>query len=285
MARRLLVSLALATISLLAPVTGLYANPRVTAPQASLSFRFDLHKGFMLIPGAVDGHRGHFMLDSGSPFEFLLNRESVHLPPGKPISSGSAASGQAVTILKHPGKRAVQLGTRSYARKDMLSGNFGFVEKELGEPFLGFVGVGFFGAKTMTIDYRHRLVTVDQPAAKTIGTPIAVLRFALRDGVPEIPLEVGGIAVTGRIDTGSQGFAVLTPATRARLLKSGSLSQTSKRSSGDLENVCYGQTCFSIPDLDVDVGESDQITLGSSFLRQYRSVWRYSQHTIELLQP
>jgi len=283
--QRFLVRLAVATIVLLAPVTDLYANPPVTAPRTSLSFRFDLHRGFILIPGAVDRHRGHFMLDSGSPFEFLLNRESVHLPPGKPISAGSAASGQAVTIFRHPGKRTVQLGTRSYARKDMLSGNFGFVEKELGEPFLGFVGVGFFGAKTMTIDYRDRLVTFDQPAAKTIGTPVAVLRFALRDGVPEIPLEVGGIAVTGRIDTGSQGFAVLTPATRARLLKSGSLSQTSKHSSGDLENVCYGQTCFSIPHVDVDIGESDQITLGSSFLRQYRSVWRYSQHTIELLQP
>lgn len=274
--------LAMTATMLVSPMQGLGAREKSGRP-FTLGFR--LHQGFILIPGSVDGQRGYFMLDSGSQSEFLLNREGLTLPSGVQVSAGSAASGQAVTIFRHPGARNIQLASRRYERIDQSSGNFGFVAKGLHISLLGFVGIGYFGSQTMTIDYRRHRLTIAPGTAKTIGRPITTLQFDLRHDSPEIRLTAGDVSLDARIDIGSQGEVMLTEATRAHLRASGLLREVPGHSSVNFRQLCYGTMCFSLTDVPLEKGDADRITLGSNFFERYKSIWRYSRHSIELLPP
>jgi len=76
---------------------------------AEIDLPFTANQGFILIQGSVDASRGVFMLDTGTPFDFFINRDLVPLPSGEAGASGSASSGQQIVMLKHGGNHLVRL--------------------------------------------------------------------------------------------------------------------------------------------------------------------------------
>src|SRR5476649_218932 len=51
-------------------------TPSPTSP-AEIDLPFTVKEGFILIQGSVDASRGVFMLDTGTPFDFFINRFSA----------------------------------------------------------------------------------------------------------------------------------------------------------------------------------------------------------------
>jgi hypothetical protein len=241
----------------------------------------------MLVDGDIDGRTGVFMLDTGTPFTFLVNRDYVHLPPGKEFARGSASSGQAVVIQTHRGIRSVRIAS-AYAFIDpetVYSGGFGFVAKEVYQHFLGFVGWGLLKDYAFILDYRALKVTL---CSHSVGVfpkarVIAVLKVPASKTPSPFRLKVAGVEIPALIDTGSPGVVSLTSQTRSKLEQSGALKSQKGILDISIRHASYGDYSFSIEHLRTDDGTEDLITLGYSFLRRFVSIWNPSEGTVTLV--
>lgn len=241
----------------------------------------------MLVGGDIDGRTGVFMLDTGTPFPFLVNRDYVHLPPGKEFARGSASSGQAVVIQTHRGIRSVHIAN-AYTfinPETVYSGGFGFVAKEVYPYFLGFVGWGLLKDYTFILDYRALEVTL---CGQSVGVlPKARVVAVLKVPAPKTPspftLKVAGVEIPTLIDTGSPGVVSLTPQTRSKLEQSGVLESQNGVLDVSIRQASYGDYSFSIEHVRIGDGTEDLITLGYSFLRRFVSIWNPNEGTVTLV--
>jgi hypothetical protein len=250
-----------------------------------LSFR--LRDGFILVDGEIDRRTGVFMLDTGTPFPFLVNRDYVHLPPGTEFARGSASSGQPIVIQTHHGVRSVRIA-RAYTFIDpetVYSGGFGFVAEEVYPRLLGFVGWGLLKNYTFTLDYRALKVTLCSHSVGVFSKArvVAVLKVPASKTPSPFTLKVADVDIPTLIDTGSPGMASLTSQTRSKLERSGLLESQKGILGVSIRQASYGDYSFSIEHLRSDHGTEDLITLGYSFLRQFVSIWNPSEGTVTLV--
>jgi hypothetical protein len=249
--------------------------------------RFHLRDGFILVDGDIDRRTGVFMLDTGTPFPFLANRDYAHLPPGTEFARGSASSGQPVVIQTHRGVRSVRIAS-AYSFDDpetVYSGDFGFVAKEVGLRFLGFVGWGLLKDYTFAIDYRALQVTLCSHAVGV--SPKAGVAAVLKVPAAKTPspftLTVAGVDIPTLIDTGSPGVVSLTSQTRSKLEQAGVLESQKGILDVSIRRASYGNYSFSIEHSRPNDGSEDLITLGYSFLRRYVSIWDPIAGTVTLV--
>lgn len=249
---------------------------------------FSTHDGFILIEGDIDGVRGVFMLDTGTPFQFFANRDFADLPDGEPVASGGAASGQRIIVYRHRNPHSITLtGGHRWDLADLRSGDLGFVGSAIGVPFLGFIGLGELRKFIFAIDYEKNVVTLfpQEPVnpCRTLQ-PLAVLKFYFEGEIPRLQFQIGGMAVDARLDTGAQGGLTLTRETRHQLEASGSLlpSPAANGAKRLIPAAGYQGHIFEFADLDDGGDGPDEITLGYAFLRHFCSVWDYRSETVAL---
>jgi len=116
---------------------------------------------------------------------------------------------------------------------------------------------------------------------------------------PIVPVAIGGVDFLGTFDTGMDGAVYMTKATQARLTEQRLLTPVPGR--GD---ILYNIAGVSLtPDVKATISrirvfnettpsaapmgtpEPDIIQFGYAFLRQYKTVWDFSEPKIYLLNP
>src|SRR5476649_1929427 len=312
-------------------------TPSPTSP-AEIDLPFTVKEGFILIQGSVDASHGVFMLDTGTPFAFFINRDLVPLPVGEGGASGSASSGQQIVMLKHGGNHIMRLagayaytasnvrsgnlglvgeggasgsassgqqivmlkhggnhimrlaGAYAYTASNVRSGNLGFVGEELHIPLLGFLGVEWLQHYEFTLDYHRqvlKLAKFDGNGAmthRTLTSPVGILPFSIDGSFTRLTLELNGIVLPAILDTGAQGSATLSSATRQQLERAGLLKRSKLGNEWKLalSSVRIGAEHLYLDGLRDNGEGADEITLGYAFLKHYRSVWNYRTMTVAL---
>ena len=262
-----------------------------------LSLPIQITKGYIFVEGQALGQSGVFMFDTGTPFPFLLNNHALPLVLDHSLGTGSADSGQLLTLYRHQEVGPIRLaGTTLGAFGPLNSTDLAFLthmnKGGIRPDILGFAGLPLVANHEFVLDYDAATIEVFRTSASGdalishVEPQDVVAKLALEyqgKGLPSVALMVEGVAIEGRFDTGTQGTLTLTATARDALEKAGRL-----RPSGQgyvIEGlICQGVTLsFDTPAL--QTGARNSMLLGYNLLRHYRSVWNFQQKTLTLLQP
>lgn len=264
---------------------------------------FEVADGKPMLAVAVNGAKGRMMLDTGTPEALFVNRDAAAgLDAGLFVTTGTAASGQAIAVRLHDAPQVEIAGLPFTTAAKVPSGDFGFAEGAFGSDFLGFIGAPMVDHGAFLLDYGRSVVTllrteaggalaVPPPAPEDVA---AHLTFVMAKGQqPTTAAFLGDLPIGLDFDTGDGGTIYLRPETRARLEAEGLL-----RPAGDsavLTRVSFGGTQFT--DLAVRVVEaggpqdmrpwpgSDFLRLGAQFLSTRPSLWNFPAGTLTILRP
>lgn len=255
-----------------------------------------------LIAARVAGRSGVVMFDNGTPDLLFLNRAALDLPERPVIATGSASSGQVISVQAHPAP-PVEIGGQPLSLPETIrSGDFGFTGPGLGDDFLGFIGVKMIENDAVLLDYARRRLLVFQvgkdgslPVAAPAGEDVlASVPFLIWPGEqPTFAATVGAWPVIVDLDTGDGGTLYLAAITRERLR-----SQQLLQSEGGrwrLHGMTIGGMAFKptpvrlveaggADDLRA-AGRADQLRLGSHFLAENPCLLNFHAKTLTFLKP
>lgn len=237
------------------------------------------------------------MLDTGTPFPFLINNHRVPLGLTDYLCTGTAGSGQALAFYRHHGLVDVNLAdwpTGGFAA--LPSADLGFVTNMsaggIRQDLLGFAGLPLLRDHEFVLDLRAGTLEIrptdEHGVAAGAGFDpaerVATLSFAGAEGqqgVPSVPLQIGGVELEGHLDTGSSGTLTLRPESRQRLIEGGHLRRVGERYL--LDGLTYRGVALTAHAESLAEGEHDGLGLGHNLLGHYRSVWNYRRGTVVLL--
>jgi hypothetical protein len=277
----------------------------------TISLPIVMVREFPFVAATVNGVPGKLMFDTGQEDALSLNDHKVPLKDGKVVGKMGFGSGQTFDIKLYPEVATVDLaGGSSYRSIPKVKGNnLTFMEEDITPDFLGFIGHDFYRGYLFKLDYKGKRITFyrqtdsrrqskDYLAGETV---IATVPFQTRKlpNHPIVPVTIGGVAFLGTFDTGMDGAVYMTKATQARLTEQRLLTTVPGR--GD---ILYNIAGVSLtPDIKAKVSsihvfnetppsaapigtpEPDIIQFGYAFLRQYKTVWDFSERKIYLLNP
>jgi hypothetical protein len=192
--------------------------------------------GTILVSAEVDGHRGTFLLDTGSPLLFLnpdylrpnptggLDTVTTHHPP--PLDSAPFATVHTLrigSILYHYDAGPVEIaGTRFRSNAYLLDDDR--IRNE-GYPVLGFLGLAALAPFETIIDYTHQrliLIRLDAAGHRLVPVPayqpatvLSLVPTADAQGYG-ISARTGGLTGVYHLDTGAPDNEI-TKVTRQRL--------------------------------------------------------------------
>jgi hypothetical protein len=266
---------------------------------------------FPFVAATVNGVPGKLMFDTGQEDALSLNDHKVPLKDGKVVGKMGFGSGQTFDVKVYPEVATVDLaGGASYRSIPNVTGNnLAFMEEDITPDFLGFIGHGFYRGYLFKLDYKgNRITFYRQTDARRQSkdyladeTVVATVLFQTRKLLnhPIVPVRIGGVDFLGTFDTGMDGAVHMTKATQNRLTKQRLLTPAPER--GD---ILYNIAGVSLtPDIKATVSripvfnetppsavpmgtpEPDIIQFGYAFLRQYKTVWDFSERKIYLLNP
>jgi len=124
---------------------------------------------------------------------------------------------------------------------------------------------------------------------------IATLPFTAKDDSkkPEIDLLIGNEKITGAFDTGNRSGLIITEEMKNRLEKAGNLivekndylyGINAPYLSCTLRKLTFNnQPLEDIHNVDLKIGDANELWLGYQFLKHYVSAWNYKNKTITLL--
>ena len=282
-------------------------SPSTNYSDNKLDFTLPFHliDGYIFIDGQVNGKKGKFMFDTGTPFDFFLNHHFVPLAKDKYLSEGHAASGQFIVL--HTQNRAVSIKLADQIQLDGLKSiphsNFDFIQNNVVDKFLGMAGHGFNKNYLFIINYDEQ--TIDFHAFDQTGNVrrdavekdkiIVTLPFIATGGgkTPELDFFIGHEKIAVFFDTGNLGSLTLTQAMKTRLEQEGTLSVEEKNQLYEPhEPALYctinklrfeNQALEDIHHVQLEIGKENKIGMGYQFLKNYVSVWNYKNQTITLL--
>ena len=277
------------------------ASAQLLGPGQSIrEIPFTIRSGRPMIAGQVGSTSGVFMLDNGSPFPILINRDAVPLGDGISKARGKASSGQGIEVRVHPAPSIVIAGVRATTPKQVESGSLGFTRSELGADFLGFIGLGMIEQNAFVLDFARRTMTVVQTGAHGnlgIAGPsddavLMTAHFIDHGGLlPTVAGAVGSLSILIDFDIGDSGTAYLSAATRERLISAGVLKNEGGRwiiSSLRIGDQQFGPTSLDLidaggPEDTRGAGGVDQLRLGATFLAGQPTLWNFPAKTITFL--
>lgn len=259
-------------------------------------------RGYPFVPGEVNGRRGYFMIDNGTPFRFFLNSTHAPVTPGAEVGRGQAGSGQAIVVHETRDLSSLRLGPDLAGEvgpdgvsstAGIMVGDFGFIETGLPLGFLGFVGAPWLSDFAYSLRYeppRWWLADADDGADRLEegSERVALIRFEGQDGsLPYATLEVDGEDLHARFDTGTPGVLDLTADRKARLERVGALRcqegvGPEAHTMCELSGLRHGDVALELDPLLTRVGPDTRITLGTALLRRYTSVWNLRHSTLDL---
>ena len=82
------------------PLSARQSSNALLATGDHLTLPVQITKGYVFLGGKVKDRSGVFMFDTGSPFPFFLNRDTIPLQLMKYISTGRAGSGQVLKVFQ-----------------------------------------------------------------------------------------------------------------------------------------------------------------------------------------
>ncbi|MGL4614037.1 MAG: hypothetical protein ACRCVV_09090 [Shewanella sp.] len=248
--------------------------------------------GYIMINGSVNEKYGLLMLDTGTPFEFLLNSNSNKLASDEFVAAGNAGSGQPISIYRQKKSVIIDLfhGILKLERFNIVHADLEFIQRGVSQCFTGMIGKGFL-KKPFSIDYKSQVVTIYEKLPLINSDYI---KFSItQNPLPEIQITIGEINMTGFFDTGNLGTLTLNKKTESILIESHRLTletfNTFDRQLGSfniasLSGVSYNQNNLgSIEQLRYELGDLNRIGLGYSFLKKYISIWDLENDTLYLL--
>ena len=257
---------------------------------------------FPFVAATVNGVPGKLMFDT-------MKREALSLNDHKaPLKGGNVG----VVRGLYPEVAAVDLdGSLSYRNiPNVLGEDLSFMEETITPDFLGFIGYDFYRGYLFKLDYKGNRITFyrrtkarRQSKDYLFGERVvAVVGFTTYKfpNRPIVPVTIGGVNFIGTFGTGMEGAVYMTKAAQASLTEQRLLPPVPDR--GD---SFYGITGISLtpglkaavsgirvfnkpaPDLPALTGtaEPNIIQFGYAFLRQYKTVWDFSESRIYLLTP
>jgi len=261
-----------------------------------------VHQGYPFVAGEVNGRRGHFMVDNGTPFRFFFNANFAPVTMGRELGRGQAGSGQPIVVHEARGVQTLRLGpdaarelepAQAATGEGLRAADFSFIETGVQPDFLGFVGAPWLSPFAFLLRYapaRWLLSDAGAGAQRLLegSERVALIRFEGRDGsLPYATLQVDGVNLRARFDTGTPGVLQLTAQFRARLERAGVLrctesNEPARSTRCELEGLRYGATALELAPLLTNTGSDNRITLGAALLSRYVTVWNLSQATIDL---
>jgi len=248
--------------------------------------------GYVFLDGRVGDRAGAFMFDTGSPFSFFLNNNYLDLELTNRVGSGAAGSGQQLILYQHDSVGPITVGGVAFHNVEgARSANFGFIERGIRPDFLGFAGFELIRDYEFVIDYERQAIDLyrtdenGDPVVRHVDPDevVATLTFRTeRDHqVPLVTFAVEGVQIEASFDCGSPGDLSLMTETRRALEASGRLQST--EGAHTLSGLTYEGISLSVGFARVTEGTTNTMSLGYSFLREYRSVWNYRNRTLTLL--
>jgi hypothetical protein len=265
---------------------------RLIAQGDTVTLPMHVTNGYVFLDGRVGDRAGAFMFDTGSPFSFFLNNNYLPLELTNRIGSGAAASGQQLTVYQHDNVGPITVGgVALHNMEGVRSANFGFIEHGIRPDFLGFTGFELIRDYEFVIDYERQAIDLyrtgenGDPVVRHVNPDEVVATLTFRtereQQVPLITFAVEGEQIEASFDCGSPGSLSLMTETRRALETSGRLQST--EGAHTLSGLTHDGISLSAGFPRLAEGTTNTMTLGYSFLREYRSVWNYRKHTITLL--
>ncbi len=267
---------------------------------------FHLIDGYIFIDGQVNKKKGKFMFDTAASFAFFLNNHFIPLAKDNYLSKGYTGSGQLLVLHTQNQPVSVNLTEQiKFAKlKSLPHSNFNFIENAVVKSFLGITGHAFNKDYLFIINYDdqtiefHSLKQNDKSLSHYIDNNriIAILPFIAKDDgrKPELEFLIGTQKVTGIFDTGNPGSLTLTQDMKTRLENEGYLSVEKKdysygryepHLSCTLRKLMFnGHALNDIHNIQLRIGNKNELWLGYQFLKSYISVWDYKNKIITLLE-
>ena len=249
--------------------------------EAAQSLALTLRDGKPMLAAEVAGTPGVMMLDIGTPYPVMLNRDALDLPPGVEAGRGFAASGQEIVVHLHPAP-AVRIGGRALTLPvELPSGNFGFTRDGLGADFLGFLGLPAVADRVFTLDLGRGSLTFHAAPPKVAGARAAVALSPPGRGLPAWTGRIGARTVAIEIDTGDGGTLYLTEAAEAALVASGLLAPSAEERR--LAGLAFGGGSFGPLTVRIvraggsedlrELPDGDLLRLGARFRATHPTLW------------
>lgn len=268
------------------------------------SLHFSVVKYFPMIDAKVNGIKGKLMFDTGDGDGFSFNDHLVAQAGGLETGRGFVGSGQSYAVFRYDTIQQVEIGNQVFINKGPVRGNNMSFLEQVAPDFLGFLGYKFFKDYIFKMDYKKGVITFykstpDRQDFLRGEKLIATLDFEIGKlpNHPLVHLKVGGIELLGHFDTGQLGGIYLSDSLQTILIARDVLIPGTQPRVAALRNIEF-QNGFTASLDEVNyfppaqasgfkaaIGIKDEFTLslGYSFLRQYKTVWDYTKHKLYLL--
>lgn len=288
------------TASSLPPVSEQAPEVRLTARIVALPIV--MVGEYPFIDASIAGVAGKLMLDTGYKGALIVNDHRVPLAGEKVTGGGFFGSGQKFEVRLVPEARGVRIGQLHYPRVTNVRTQDARLLESITPDFIGWFGYEAFSSHALKLDYRALNATFYAEGSDYLADErvVADLPFETRK-LPNIPLmtgQIGDMPFVVSWDTGQYGGLYTTEAGKARLLRDGQLTPSSKDPEAfDVHGlVLGGKTLPAISGVEVStepspasgsigITEADHITIGYGLLQKFKTVWDYRRKRIVLLQP
>ena len=121
----------------------------------SIVFPITLINAYPLISGEVNGIKGKFMFDTGSPTTISINDNFLNLSGKKEVRKGVVGSGQTYTMSTNDRISSIKLpdGQEYNDLPNIESGNYNWLQEKITPDFIGYIGYAFFKGYIFKLDY------------------------------------------------------------------------------------------------------------------------------------
>jgi hypothetical protein len=157
-----------------------------------------------------------FFVDTGSPVailsERIRGRLTVH-DTGTTVHVGGATAGSLATHVVTVSE--IQLGTTSLDDLSAIVLDLSSLERTMGFPIGGTIGMNAFEHRVVTLDYPHAQLVFGHAALSP--TDPDVVPMIRRDDHPAIVVKVAGIDLLAEVDSGSEPALQISDAAAQRL--------------------------------------------------------------------
>lgn len=265
---------------------------------------FVMVREFPFVEAEVDGVKGKLMLDTGAAEAFSLNHNPLKLPEGRSIGQGQFGSGQTYEMFLRPYVNNVRLpGGLTYDRLTTFRSQDAKQLERITPDFLGWIGYEFWNGYAVKLDYTASKATFYRGGPKAFlkgETIVAALPFETPKlpNNPVLKARIGDTEFQTVLDTGQNGVIFADAAAIARLAEAGAIKPVGGEDNAvDVKALRFSKGppialagLATVPRAAaapfakaIGLDSPHVMTLGYAFLKQYKTVWDYPNHTLYLL--
>ncbi len=280
----------------------------------SVVFPLTLVDAFPFVSVEVNGIKGKFMFDTGLNSAIDINDNVVHLPNKKPLSKGQVGSGQSFIQNVNDTIAEVKFKNGLTYRNllNVPSANYDFLQNNITQECIGYIGHQFFDGYLFKLDYLRRKltfykITEQRKLSKDFlkgEKVLAVLNFEIRrlPNHPLVHVKIGKSDLLGSFDTGQYGLMQLADKTAKELQDRSFVIPAGIDGRNDPilevnDIVINGKFKTNLKGIypmtfeqtapfrkGIQILEDSYICFGYRFFEQYKTVWDYESKRMYVLE-